>query len=146
MNLCTATANVTITQPTELIANITEHTNVSCFGGTNGSATVVASGGTPAYTYSWNPSGQTTSVATNLPAGTYNVTVTDANGCVANASITTSCFEITSILVDACWTTEGEQEMVFFQVGPNALNTSTLSVNWPNNPWLGVCTDPVFVA
>lgn len=49
-------------------------TNVSCFGGTNGSATVTASGGT-SYTYTWS-NGQTSATATNLAAGTYTVTVT----------------------------------------------------------------------
>lgn len=148
-NGCTKTTTVTITAPAELTANITVHTDVTCFGGTNGSATVVATGGTPGYTYTWGPSGQTTATATNLPAGTYDVTVTDANGCVANASIPPTCFQIESILVDACFATEGEQEMVFFQVGPNALNTSSLgvgSVTWPSNSWLGVCTNPAFVA
>ncbi len=64
----------------------------------------------------------------------------------------TNCFEIESILVDACvpgspcsnasspsCSCEGKNEMVRFRVGPNDLNVSTLTVNWPNNSWLGVC-------
>ena len=55
----------------------------------NGTATVVASGGTPAYTYSWNTSPvQTTATATGLAAGTYNVTVTDHNGCTVTSGTT----------------------------------------------------------
>ncbi|MBL0019007.1 MAG: gliding motility-associated C-terminal domain-containing protein [Bacteroidetes bacterium] len=57
--------------------------------------------------------------------------------------IPTNCFEIESILVDACGvgTQEGLNEMVIFQVGPTALNTANLSVVWPNgtNPWTGIC-------
>lgn len=53
-----------------------------------------------------------------------------------------SCFEIKSILVDACGTPEGENEMVLFQVGPTALNTSALTITWPNNPYLGICQNP----
>ena len=51
------------------------------------------------------------------------------------------CFEIESILVDACGTPEGENEMVRFAVGATALNTSDLSVSWATsmNAWLGVC-------
>src|SRR5690606_32263289 len=42
--------------------------NVSCPGGNNGSATVVASGGILPYTYSWSPSGGTAATASNLTA------------------------------------------------------------------------------
>jgi len=55
------------------------------------------------------------------------------------AQIPSSCFEIESILVDACGSPEGENEMVRFKVGPTALNTANLTVNWPNNPWLSIC-------
>ena len=54
-------------------------TNVSCFGGSNGSATVEVSGGMPPYTYIWSTTPvQTGPVAVNLQTGTYTVTVTDA--------------------------------------------------------------------
>jgi gliding motility-associated-like protein len=61
------------------------------------------------------------------------------------AQTTNSCFEIESILVDACApempTREGLNEMVRFLVGPNSLNTSDLSVTWATtgNAWQGVC-------
>jgi gliding motility-associated-like protein len=89
---CQATASVTISQPAAaLSASISAQTNVSCFGNTNGSATVSASGGTSPYTYSWNTSPvQTSATATNLAAGNYNVIITDAHGCTANASVTIS--------------------------------------------------------
>jgi gliding motility-associated-like protein len=49
------------------------------------------------------------------------------------------CFEIQSVLVDACaGSQEGQNEMVTFQVGNTALNAGNLSVNWPNNSWLGL--------
>lgn len=53
------------------------------------------------------------------------------------------CFEIETILVDACSATspsndEGFNEMVRFRVGPAALNTGTLTVNWPSNAWGGL--------
>ncbi len=83
-----ATASVAVT-----IANVTltpSHTNVSCFGGNNGTACVVASGGTPPYTYSWSPAGHgTLACATGLiTAGSYTVTVTDNGSCTASAIIT----------------------------------------------------------
>src|SRR6185437_7576648 len=87
-NGCSVTASATITQPTVLTANITGNTPVTCNGGNNGSATVTAGGGTGAYTYVWTPSGGTGATASNLTAGTYTVTVNDANGCTVTASAT----------------------------------------------------------
>jgi len=49
--------------------------------GSSGSATVSATGGVPGYTYSWLPSGQTTSTANALTAGTHTVTIVDSCGC-----------------------------------------------------------------
>ncbi len=61
---------------------ITAATNsVSCYGGTNGSATVNISGGMPPYTYFWSPSAQTNSVLSGVPMGPYTVTVNDAGVC-----------------------------------------------------------------
>ena len=55
----------------------------------DGSATVVVSGGLPPYSYLWSdPDMQTDSTAVNLDADTYTVTVTDANGCTATGSTT----------------------------------------------------------
>ncbi|GAB4207944.1 MAG: hypothetical protein Fur0023_19140 [Bacteroidia bacterium] len=62
--------------------SITVSTNsVSCFGGTNGSATVNITGGMPPYNYLWSPSAQTGSVMTGVPTGPYTVTVSDAGAC-----------------------------------------------------------------
>ena len=48
------------------------------------------------------------------------------------------CFEIQSILVDACGAQESLNEMVRFKVGNAPLNSNTLTVTWPNNSWKGV--------
>uniref|UniRef100_UPI00191644E8 beta strand repeat-containing protein n=1 Tax=Flavobacterium sp. MK4S-17 TaxID=2543737 RepID=UPI00191644E8 len=87
-NGCTASVNFTVTQPTALSLTASSQTNVACNGGANGSATVSVSGGTVGYTYSWAPMGGTAATATGLSAGTYTVTVTDANGCEATQSFT----------------------------------------------------------
>ncbi|WP_162142218.1 T9SS type B sorting domain-containing protein [Sphingobacterium paucimobilis] len=70
------------------ISSTISQTNVSCFGGNTGSATASATGGIAPYTYLWAPSGGTAATATGLSAGTYTVTVTDANGCTAKQSFT----------------------------------------------------------
>jgi len=88
-NSCTATATVSISEPTLLVASVSASTNVSCFGGNNGTANAAANGGTAPYNYSWNTSPvQNNANATSLSAGTYTVTITDANGCTATATIT----------------------------------------------------------
>ncbi len=59
------------------------------------------------------------------------------------AQTPSTCFEIESILVDACDPNniEGANEMVRFAVGPTNLNTSNLNVSWPNssNQYKGIC-------
>jgi hypothetical protein len=86
-NGCTLTRSFIITQPSALTAT-TSQTNVTTNGGNNGSATITVSGGTPGYTYSWSPNVSTTATASNLSAGTYTVTVTDANGCTIARTFT----------------------------------------------------------
>ncbi len=58
--------------------------NVSCFGGSDGKAQALPSGGIEPYSYLWSD-GQTTPIAENLAPGSYNVTITDAIGCTAEA-------------------------------------------------------------
>ncbi|MBN4051202.1 lamin tail domain-containing protein [bacterium AH-315-M05] len=66
----------------------TDSTEVSCNGGSDGTATVTVSGGTIPYTYLWDdPLSQTTATATGLSAGTYIVTVTDDGGCTATDTV-----------------------------------------------------------
>jgi len=55
-------------------------TNVTCFGLSNGSVNLVPSDGTFPYTFLWSNTAITEDI-TNVIAGTYSVTVTDAVGC-----------------------------------------------------------------
>ncbi len=84
-NGCTSTATVTLTQPAAVVPGVTNTSNVSCNGGSNGVITLTTGGGTGSYTYAWS-NGQTNANATGLSAGNYSVTVTDANGCTGTAS------------------------------------------------------------
>ena len=88
-NGCTATGQSTVTEPDALVANASTASNVSCNGGSDGSVTAAPTGGTSPYTYTWN-TGDTQATDTGLPAGTYTITVTDANGCTATGTASTT--------------------------------------------------------
>ena len=91
-NGCTISSSTTISEPTVLSLSLTVGSNVSCNGGNDGSATATISGGTAGYSFLWDAAAgsQTSATASNLTAGTYFVTVTDANACsiVDNITIT----------------------------------------------------------
>ncbi len=78
---CQKTISVTLTQPSQPLTINVSSTNVSCFGFNNGTITIGTSGGTPNYTYTWNPNVSTTNSATGLTPNSYSITVADANGC-----------------------------------------------------------------
>jgi len=85
---CTATASVNITNTPGLTVTTDSIVNEEC-NLMNGSATAVVSGGSAPYQYSWNSTPvQNTAILTNVPAGTYTVTVTDNNGCTNTAIAT----------------------------------------------------------
>jgi hypothetical protein len=123
-------------------------TNPTCTTICNGTATVDATGGLPPYTYSWSNGAATQSIS-NLCVGNYTITVTDARGCQSQAfTPVTGCFQIQSILVDVCGggTTEGLNEMVFFQNGTSPLNMAGVSVAWPANAFNNFnCTNQPFI-
>jgi gliding motility-associated-like protein len=84
---CSKIQNKTITQPAAALSATTNATPVSCFGGSTGSVTVTAAGGTPPYTYAWSNAATTASIS-SLAAATYSVTVKDANNCTFATSAT----------------------------------------------------------
>ena len=84
-NGCSVVESLEITQPNALTASLSA-TEISCHGETSTITNTVA-GGTTSYTYAWE-SGETSQNLTGVSGGTYSVTVTDANGCIATATIT----------------------------------------------------------
>ncbi|KAF2325780.1 MBG domain-containing protein, partial [Flavobacterium daemonense] len=79
-NSCTTTQNFTITEPDALVATISQ-TNVSCYKGNDGSASINTIGGTGSYTYLWSSKVGNDATANGLTAGTYTVTISDSNLC-----------------------------------------------------------------
>ena len=85
-NGCSQTLQFTIESPTALTVVFTKE-DVLCYGDSSGAVDLTVSGGALPYTYLWS-NGDTTQDLSSLPAGSYTVTVTDANGCMAFTEIT----------------------------------------------------------
>jgi len=81
------TVNVILIEPS-VISTVMNPTDAQCFGEGSGAIDLEVSGGTAPYTYLWSGEGisETTQDIANLFAGTYDVTVTDANSCTKDDS------------------------------------------------------------
>ena len=92
-NGCTRTDTIVLVDPVTIIIDsviVDQYQcgfNVSCFGSSDGSATVYATGGSPPYSYNWS-SGGSLQMETGIPAGSLTVSVTDTIGCTVNTSVT----------------------------------------------------------
>ncbi len=114
---CTTTRQATITEPNGIVTAIASQTNVNCFGNNTGAVSISASGGAVTLNYSWDTSPiQTTPSLTGLIAGTYNLTVTDANNCKKVQTVTIT--EPNDILI----TTVLEKDITCFNAADGAIN------------------------
>jgi gliding motility-associated-like protein len=87
-NGCQFDTTITLTEPPVLALN-ENHINIPCNGFTTGSIDLTINGGVIPYTYLWSNNASTQDIDT-LGAGTYNVVITDANGCTIDSAITIS--------------------------------------------------------
>ena len=85
-NGCTVTGFTMVTQPASLV--IASSSSPATCGLSDGTAGAIVNGGTRPYSYSWSVNQATTSTVSGLPAGSYNVTVTDSRGCSQNNNVT----------------------------------------------------------
>ena len=127
-NICTYTDSIIITEPTAISATATI-TDVSCNGGSNGTANLTLSGGTGTLTADWG-----TANPNALSVGTYSFTVTDSNSCTYTSSVTIT--EPAAIVASATITNVscngGNDGVATLTLSGG---TGTLSVNWANgNP------------
>lgn len=126
---CVMTTSFTVSEPTAISLSISG-TNVSCNGGTDGTASVTASGGTPPYTYLWS-GGQTSASISGIAAGTHDVSVTDANGCSMSASTVVSepaAISITVTVTDESCMASGDGAISLSISG----GTAPYSYSWSN--------------
>jgi gliding motility-associated-like protein len=86
-NGCTTSYTFNITDPAALQISFPTASDPLCHGSADGTITASASGGTSPYNYVWS-NAATGATITGLLAGTYTVTVTDANNCILTSSVT----------------------------------------------------------
>jgi hypothetical protein len=131
-NQCITAIPFTITQPTALVATATV-TNVLCFGGNSGSASVTVTGGTSPYTYAWSNNSSTTSNASGLSAGNYTMTVLDVNQCLTAIpfTITQPAALVATATVTNVLCFGGNSGSAAVQVTGG---TSSYSYTWNTNP------------
>src|SRR5690554_1396712 len=98
-NGCDVNETVVVDREGGLTLSIIDSENVSCFGLSDGSATVGVTGGTPTYSYSWSSGGTNSPSATGLSAGVHTITVTDSQNCSEEISVVIS--EPSTIVLDA---------------------------------------------
>ncbi len=79
-NGCISTLSTKITEPTKLLGNITNINDISCFGDKEGTIEINIKGGMPPYKFGWD-NGSKDQNLTGIPAGKYNVRVTDSHSC-----------------------------------------------------------------
>jgi gliding motility-associated-like protein len=85
---CVGNVNGSADITTSIVSIDVTESDLLCNGDTNGSITVNGTGGLSPYSYTWSDPALSGNVLTNLSAGTYDVTVSDANGCEDETSIT----------------------------------------------------------
>lgn len=129
---------VFINQPDSLAALASMSQQVSCTAGNDGAITLVVTGGTLAYSYSWTgPSSfsATTQNISGLIAGTYNITVTDGQGCTASDSETvTTVLDVINPVISC--------------TGNQAVNTSSSTCMYTHSgtAWNATATDNCLVS
>lgn len=129
-NGCTYSNSATVSQPSALTASTSITSALDCNGDTDGQVTASPSGGTAGYSYIWN-TGETNATETNLGAGTYSVTITDANGCTDSASVTLTepTALVASVTLDSGETCPGQNDGGLTAVGSGGTTAYTYAWN-----------------
>lgn len=88
---CMALDTITLTEPAALEIQLDSLQNINCKGDNTGYLEVSASGGSPAYTFTWNTNPPSTgSTLSEITAGTYGVTIVDVNACSMDTTFSIS--------------------------------------------------------
>lgn len=136
---CTSISTATINQPTELLFSLPLISDTICFEASNGTATVLPTGGTSPYSYLWTANNQTSQTATGLASSQYKVTITDSKGCTTVG--TTAVLQQDQLFVNATTLApgchdgqDGTGAVVSVQYGASPANLSEFSYTWNTSP------------
>ncbi|NPA34231.1 MAG: hypothetical protein GXO48_04800, partial [Chlorobi bacterium] len=126
-NGCDTVIIITLTDPPPLSIDSFVVSPPTC-NANNGTIEAYISGGTPPYSYSWS-NGATTNPLTGVGAGTYTLTVTDANGCTATGAVIVTAADgpqITAIdtIFPSCWNSADGQIVVHVTGGAEPISFS----------------------
>jgi gliding motility-associated-like protein len=132
---CTTVTNFTINQPVAITFGASTTFDVKCNGGNNGSATVVPQNGVGGYQYIWNdPASQSSNPAVNLIAGSYDVTVSDIDGCTATTNVVITEPTLLQVQVSGTpITCFGANDGTASAVASGGVVATTYSYSWSNN-------------
>lgn len=87
---CQLTQSIRLSEPSELVIDLSQKTPPLCHNASTGKLAVKVSGGVAPYTYQWDAPGQTnignSALLEGVTAGAYTLTITDANGCAKSAN------------------------------------------------------------
>jgi hypothetical protein len=84
---CSKNVGAQIIEPSKFVTVMESDGNIKCAGESTGFVNVKSSGGTTPYRYKWS-NGDTTQNLAKVPAATYSLTASDANGCLQNVKTT----------------------------------------------------------
>jgi len=128
---CTTSESVTLTEPDAIVLD--GDTEPSECGEETGSISVTASGGAGGFSYNWSPNVSNSANATDVPAGDYEITVSDANGCSETINLTVGQLNNIDVFIipDNATIDFGQSVILTVETDP----TSTIvSYNWtPSN-------------
>ena len=127
-NGCTISGQASVVDPPVLTLAVDNVVNTACANQSNGTATVVAGGGTGNISIAWNTINQTGPTATGLEPGTYTAVATDANGCTTSVSATVQALDTENpVIVNAPVTAP------LGNTGSVSLSVQSLGINVSDN-------------
>lgn len=133
--ICFYKDTVEILSPDSIVIDLINNQDATCYGYDDGSLTVSASGGTPGFTYTW-ASGPSAPQYSNLVAGWYYVTATDANSCVQTDSFEVLQPDTLIALIDSSGTLNlscGNSTDGVITLDVTGGNSGALSYSWNPN-------------
>ena len=134
-NDCERTYTVNIVNPDAISVSLSS-TNPTCFGDSDGTITVSATGGSGIYEYSKDGTNfQTSNEFTGLTANGYTITVKDSNECTGSAVRILTKSRVSSTISTTGITCNGDDNGIFKALVPTGGNGGTYQYQWDGGTW-----------